>query len=61
MRSREVLDMLEKLPAGATVHGSSAREIAQILRESIELREKLIAEQEAFPGQGGHERYSLPW
>lgn len=61
MESRAILELLESLPANERVHGHPAKDIARILRESLDLRDRLIEQQRAFPGQGGKKRYSLTW
>lgn len=40
-----------------TIHGVPAVEILRLLEESRVLSEQIAAEQEAFPGQGGRQRY----
>lgn len=55
--NREILAWLESLPPGEKVHGNPAKEIAAILRASVERNEAQLEEQKTHIAQGGRGRY----
>lgn len=55
---QQVLTMLESLPENEMVQGSTARDAATRLRESMRNRERIFAEQAIHVGQGGGEVYN---
>lgn len=53
----EVLALLESLPVGERIHTWTVEEAINSLTASIELRNKILAEQEIHIGQGGKGSY----
>lgn len=53
-----VLVMLESLPGNEIVQGRTAREAANSLRESMDRRARILADQVTNPGLGGRQVYS---